>query len=382
MLRRPARLLAVVVPLILPLLGFGSCEQGVIAIGIPSPGGGLPVEIALPSSTDPATAIVRLDGADVTATFAAGGPGLVGSLPIPAPGVHLLRVTRPFHVGAGITISLTGGRSFDVPDSAPALLAVEPAAGAVVPRSAWLRFRLATSPAVAALDGFGFALECDGKPIARAAHALADGTLILNPTPALPAASSCRAVWRDDGGDVAETTFSVAADAAGPPATLLYDRTDPLALAPFPDVYYTIADASMPSGLAIDLPAPPFTEAFQAQAFEALAAQTIDVDGWSRMTHVVLAFSHPLDPSAVPEDAVASMDPFAPIALIDVDPASPDFGERIPYRMLVRTDEAPDGSFDHAAMLFPGIEPSSNLLDIQLMVRSLSPDQILFELQG
>jgi len=356
MLRHPSRLLAVAAPLMLALLGVGSCERRVIEIGLPAAGGDLPVSIALPSSTDPASATVSLDGVDVTAAFAPGGAGLEGSLPLPEPGAHRIVLSRPFQVAPGIAISLTSGRGFDVPESAPALLAVEPAAGATVPRSAWLRFRLATPPSVAALDGFGFALECDGDQVPRSAHALGDGTLILNPTPELPAGSSCRAVWRDDGGDVAETTFSVAADAAGPPAIALYDRTDPLALAPFPDDYYTVADASMPSGVAIDLPVPPFTEPFQAQAFESLAAQTVGVDGWSRMTHVVLAFSHPLDPAAVPADAVASIDPFAPIALIDVDPASPDFGDRIPYRMLVRSDEAPDGSFDHVAMLFPGID--------------------------
>ena len=355
MLRRPARLLAVF-PLLLPLLGVGSCERRVIEIGLPTLDGALPIEIALPSGTDPATATVQLDGVDVSAAFAAGGPGLVGALPVPAPGAHHLRLSRPFSFAPGLAISLSTSRAFDAPAPAPALLAVEPASGAVVPRSAWLRFRLAEPLPEAALDGFGFALACNGERVARSAHALADGTLILNPTPELPAGASCRAVWRDDGGAVAETTFAVAADAAGPSATALYDRTDPLALAPFPDDYFAVADASTPSGIAIDLPAPPFTEAFQAQAFDALAAQTIGVDGWSRMTHVVLAFSHPLDPGAVPADAVASMDPFAPIALIDVDPASPAFGDRIPYHMVVRNDEAPDGSFDHAAMLFPGID--------------------------
>ncbi len=356
MLRNPARLLAVAVPLILPLLGFGSCEKRIIEIGLPAPGGGVPVSITLPAGVDPATATVTVDDADVTSFFAPAAPGLVGSVPVPPPGPHRIHVSRPLTIAPGLTISLNNGRNFDAPASAPALLSVEPAAGATVPRSAWLRFRLASSLPPDALDGFGFALECGGKRVDRSAHALDDGTLILNPTPELPAAASCRAVWRDDAGDVAETPFTVAADAAGEAATALYDRTDPLALAPFPDDYYTVADASMPSGVAIDLPAPPFTESFQAQTFEALAAQTVGVDGWSRMTHVVLAFSHPLDPSVVPADAAASMDPFAPIALIDVDPTSPDFGRRVPYRMLLRSDEAPDGSFDHVAMLFPGID--------------------------
>jgi hypothetical protein len=355
-MRSSARLLVVALPLILPLFGFGSCAQHVIGIGLPTAGGGIPVTITLSPSADPATAVVRVDGADVTSFFAVAPPGLVGTLPVPAPGAHRINVAWQANLPLGITVPLNNGRAFDAPASAPALVAVEPAAGATVPRTAWLRFRLASALPAGALDGFGFALECNGERVTRSAHALADGSLILNPTPELPAAASCRAVWRDESGDVAETAFSVAADTGLDAATALYDRTDPLALAPFPDDFYTVADASMPSGLAIELPAPPFTEAFQAQAFDALTAQTLGVDGWSRMTHVVLAFSHPLDPSAVPADAVASMVPFAPIALIDVDPASPDFGDRIPYRMLVRTDEAPDGSFDHAAMLFPSID--------------------------
>ena len=82
-MRRPARLLAVVVPLVLPLFGFGSCDKNIIDFGLPSPSGGLPVSITLPPGTA-ATATVTLDGVDVTAAFAAGGPGLVGSVPVPA----------------------------------------------------------------------------------------------------------------------------------------------------------------------------------------------------------------------------------------------------------------------------------------------------------
>ena len=69
--------------LALPCLGSGPCPTGPIAIGLPTAAGLLPVEIALAPGTDPAAASVALDGADVTALFAAGGPGLVGALPVP-----------------------------------------------------------------------------------------------------------------------------------------------------------------------------------------------------------------------------------------------------------------------------------------------------------
>ena len=360
MLRPPRRsfhAIGVALPLLLPLLGFGSCQRWVIEIGLPTLAGALPVRIALASGTDPAAATVVLDGIDVTALFAAGGAGLVGSIPVPAAGPHHIEVSRPVTLLPGISIPLTSGLIFRAPEAAPALLSAEPpAGGSAVPRTAWLRLRLATPPSNGALDGFGFALECNGARVARSAHALADGTLILNPSPELPAGASCRVVWRGDDGNVAESGFQVAANAAGAAAIALYDRSDPLALAPFPDDYYTVADAGQASGVRLDLPVPPFAEEFQAQAFEALVAQTHGVDGWSRMTHIVLAFSHPLDASALPADEAASQDPFAPIALIDVDAASPAFGERIPYRILLRNDAAPDGSFDHSALLFPSID--------------------------
>jgi hypothetical protein len=351
------RVLGVAAPLLLTLLGIGPCERRIIKLGLPTLAGALPVAITLPSRTDPADATVALDGVDVTASFSAGGGGLVGSVPVPAPGRHRITVSRPFSTLPGLSFLLTSGRRFDAPDAAPALLSAEPpAGGGNVPRTAWLRFRLATPIPDGALDGFGFALECNGSSVRRSAHALGDGSLVLNPTPELPAGASCRVVWRGSDGNIAESRFEVAANAAGGGAVALYDRTDPLALAPFPDDYYVVPDAEQPSGVSIDMPVPPFTEAFQAQAFTSLVAQTTYSDGWSRMTHVVLAFSHPLDPSAVPANETESQDPFAPIALIDVDPASPSFGDRIPYRIVLRSDAAPDGSFDHTAMLFPSID--------------------------
>jgi len=355
--RASFRVLGVAAPLLVTLLGIGPCERRIIEIGLPTLAGALPVEIALPSKTNPADATVALDGVDVTASFSAGGRGLLGSLPVPAAGPHRISVSRPLSALPGLSLPVTSGLDFETPEAAPALLSVQPATGSAnLPRTAWLRFRLAAPLADGALDGFGFALECGGRRFPRSAHALPDGTLILNPTPELPAAASCRVVWRGSDGNIAESRFEVAESAAGAGAVALYDRTDPLALAPFPDDYYVVPDAAQPSGVAIDMPVPPFTEAFQAQAFTSLVAQTTYSDGWSRMTHVVFAFSHALDPSALPANASESQDPFAPIALIDVDPGSPAFGDRIPYRMLLRNDAAPDGSIDHTAMLFPSID--------------------------
>ncbi|MCX5739707.1 MAG: hypothetical protein NTZ61_14675, partial [Proteobacteria bacterium] len=107
-LRGPSfRVLGVAAPLLLTLLGIGPCERRIIEIGLPTLAGALPVEITLPSGTNPADATVALDGVDVTASFSAGGAGLVGSVPVPAPGEHEIDITRPFSALPALSFSLT-----------------------------------------------------------------------------------------------------------------------------------------------------------------------------------------------------------------------------------------------------------------------------------
>lgn len=338
--------------LALPCLGSGPCSTGSIRLGLPSAAGLLPVEIALAPGASAAATTVTLDGVDVTALFAAGPPGLLGAVPVPDPGTHTLQVVAPI---PGLPLPSSRRLTFRSPGPAPALLEVSPPESSpAVARGAWLRFRFASPAHADALEGFGFGLECNGQRLARSAHPTADGALVLNPSPALPAGASCRVVWRDEAGDVAEHAFNVAADAGA--AVAFYDRRDPLALAPFPDDFFTRADASQPSGLAIEPPVPPFDDAFQQEVFAALGTASTPADGWSRATPVVLAFSHPLDPSAIPANGLAAQDPLAPVSLVDVDPASPDFGKRIAYHLVLRTDDAPDGTDDHVAILYPGID--------------------------
>lgn len=357
--RRPRRLphlrflRLLVLAAVLPVLGAATCGPP-IQLGLPTTDGVVPVQITV-SDGDPAEVVVRLDGVDVTGAFTPGGSGLVGALPVPDPGPHRLSVTWPLGLVPFVTV--TSSVLFDVPTAAPALLAVEPADGATnVPAGTWLRFRLAAEPDPSALVGFGFAIECDGERVARSAHPLADGSLILNPSPALPPGSQCRATWRAAGGGIGETRFAVAAP-AGSAARVLYDRDDPLAVAPFPDDVWLEPDPSQPSGRRPVLPVPPFTDPAQLNAFHALAGMLSEADGWSRQTPIVLALSHPLDPSLVPPDPAASLDPLAPIALVDLDPTSPEYGQRVPYRLLVRSDPRPGGAgVDHAAILFPTID--------------------------
>jgi hypothetical protein len=336
------------------LLGAGPCARHSIAIGIPDAAGRLAVQVELPAAADPTLASVALDGVDVTSDFAPGGSGLLGSLALPSPGPHVIAVVAPRDPADPAPFAFA--KHFPSPAATPALLAANPAAGATaVPRTAWLRFAFAAPPGPSALIEWGFALECNGTRVSRLAHALPDGVLILNPTPELPPAASCRVLWRDDGGGLRQHLFATAADLA-PAAEVHYDRANPLRVTPFPDDYWTVADASQPTGLRIEPPVPPFDDPFQQEVFTALVTAVGPLDGWSRQPPIVISFSHPLDPSAVPADETASLDPFAPIALVDVDPASPDHGRRIPYRLLRRSDPAPDGTTDREALIFPAID--------------------------
>lgn len=349
-----ARLRLLALLLSLPLLGAANCGPAV-RLGLPTLAGLIPVEVELSGSTDPSDVKVLLDDVDVTASFAPGGPGLVGTIPVPAPGKHRLGIQRPIAVSPFGTVTNT--LVFDAPTAAPEVLGVDPSGP--LPSGAWLRFRLAAPAQDTDLVGFGFGIECDGERVGRTAHALDDGSLILNPAPALPAGASCRATWRAPDGSVAETAFAVAPAAALLTATVLYDRANPLAIAPFPDDYWLEDDASQPSGHRVALPDVQFPEPIQRQAFTTLSTLARQADGWSRQTPIVVALSHPLDPALVPADPQASQDPLAPIALIDVDPASPDYGQRIPYRLLVRSDPRPasiGGGLDHAAIVFPTID--------------------------
>lgn len=351
--RGPLERAACAVALAALLVGAGPCARHAITLGIPDAAGRLPVAVELPTGADPALATVAFDGADVSADFSPGGAGLVGSLALPAAGAHVIEVVAPRDPADPAPFALV--KHFRSPAAAPELVAASPAAGAAsVPRTAWIRLAFAGPVDPGALVEWGFALECDGARVRRVAHSLTGGVLILNPTPELPPAATCRALWRDADGELRQHAFRTAADVL-PAAEAHYDRTDPLRVTPFPDDYWTVADASKPTGVRIDPPVPPFDDPFQQEVFTALVAAVGPVDGWSRQAPIVLSFSHPLDSSAEPASTAASVDPFAPIALVDVDPASPEYGRRVPYRLIRRSDAAPDGTADRQALIFPAL---------------------------
>lgn len=347
------RLLPMLV-LAVPLLG-GRCEPIEIVFGVPKIDGTLPVEIVLRSGQDPATAIVQLDGADVTRAFAPSGTTLRGALPLPAPGVSMLTASAvsPSAIpGLGYRIEVQA--TLRSPAPAPVLVRIDPVpvAGAL-PHTAWLRLRFASALDPAASDGPAFGVECNGASIARRLHRPQATTVILDPEPALPSGASCRVAWRGASGAVQESWFETAAD-SGTPAVVLHDREDPALIAPFPDDYYTQADASTATGLRVSIPEPPYTGTL-LQVYQGVISPTNALDGFSRISPIVIAFSHPIDASLLPADEAESQDPFAAIALFDVDPTSPDYGARIPYVAKLRTDVNRSHQTDHSATIYPSI---------------------------
>jgi len=324
-----------------------ACNQPPVAdIGIPQAGGGLPVTVFVPAGVDPADLQIALDGQDVRSLFTAGPTGLVASLPLPAPGAHELLVTRP----VAPLGSVGRKKAFDVPAPAPTLISVDPAGS--IPVTSWLRFQFASDVDASMLAGFGFAISCGGQVVPRLAYTVEHQNVVLDPSVDLPA-GTCRVVWRDATG-ATDRSFPVAARAATEPAAPIYDRDDDTELAPLPDDWWTIDDPGSPTGVRLYFVAPPFGD-LRDQVIAGLGQSMADLDGWSPVNPIVLSFSHAVDRSLLPADEFAAEDAFSPLALFDADPASPDYGERVPFMVEARDDPAPDGTTDHTLVLYPSI---------------------------
>ena len=339
--------------LALALLG-ARCSATDVVFGVPRSDGTLPVHILLQSGQPPASVRVTLDGVDVSARFAPGGQGLLGAVPLPPPGVSSLAVESTIPGGAeGLVFPVVHQFALHAPAPTPSLAGFDPAPVlGRLPASAWLRLRFTAAVTGEALAGVGFGIECGGEVVPRRVHA-AENAVILDPLPELPAGALCRVAWRGESGAVQEAAFETAA-AAGTALRVLHDREDPLLVAPFPDDYFVTADAATPTGRRLTIAEPPYTGSLN-DVYRALLAPVNRLDGFSRVSPLVIGVSSALDPSLLPGDEAAARDPFAALALFDVDPASPEYGERIPFVGRFRTDVNQLGQVDHAITLFPSI---------------------------
>jgi hypothetical protein len=234
----------------------------------------------------------------------------------------------------------------------PTLLESSPAAGAVgtLPH-AWLRLAFdAPFPAGRLAE---IEVTCDGadQTVRTEQDVIARVVVSVIPDPPLPAGASCELHWPEDQGGVSFST-----GAAVP--FVLYDRSDVFQIGPVPDDFLLDSDGATASGLRIAFPPPAF-EGLLGLVADGIAVALSQFDGWSPLHPIVLGFSEALDPASVPLDEVASLVPGAAVGLFDVDPASPGFGERVPFTGIVRSDPAAGGGSDHSLILFPAL----NLLE-------------------
>ncbi len=239
-------------------------------------------------------------------------------------------------------------------ESAPIVaerIETRPAADAVaVPVGSWPELHV--FPESAADSVSVLELVCGDEVIAARIHRLAGGRIIVQPEQRLPAARSCRLGWTRAARPEAITFETFRASAApGRALSVVYRRADPGEVAPIPDDFWTVADPSMPTGLRLDLPVAARGDV--REVIEGLRPELGRADGWSPIGPIVLPISDRIDVASIPRSVDASLDPASTIALVDVDPASPERGERWPFEAVLRKDRTAIGIEDHVLWVLP-----------------------------
>ncbi|MBN2496131.1 MAG: hypothetical protein JXR96_16175 [Deltaproteobacteria bacterium] len=131
---------------------------------------------------------------------------------------------------------------------------------------------------------------------------------------------------------------------------------DPAELGPFPSPVLTQAAADSPTGLRLALPpeGPPVLAAGLAVLDRAVLLEGLNGrDGFSPTSPVLLPLDGPVDPAslpATPEDAALES---ASVFLVDADPASASFGERVPAKVRALEFSSPDGDLEHRIAVAP-----------------------------
>lgn len=234
---------------------------------------------------------------------------------------------------------------------AEARVEVLPADGASgVAIGVWPELRVSPE---AAVDGIAqLDLVCGEAPIEARVHRLPGGRIVVQPEQRLPTESTCRLAWtraerRESSGF---TTFRPS-EAPGRALAIVYRRANPGEVAPIPDDFLTVADATRPTGLRLDLPVALRSDL--REVVEGLRGELARADGWSPIGPIVLPISDRIDGRSIPRTVAASLDPTSTIALVDVDPESPERGERFPFETVLRKDQTAIGLDDHVVWVLP-----------------------------
>jgi len=202
----------------------------------------------------------------------------------------------------------------------------------------------------------GVRLACLDETLPVRPFPIGEGRIALRPETRLPAAAACTIRWRVDGrrGSLAFVTR----DARGPepaPSRLqvLYRRHSPEGLAPVPDDFWTVADPETRTGRRLALPFAGGGDL--GRMIDGLRSELEGLDGWSPIAPIVLPLSGAVAEDSVPWTVDDSLDPTATIALVDVDPGSPERGRRWPFELVLRHDRSPVGLESHSLWLLPAL---------------------------
>lgn len=334
--------------LLLSILACWSDSPDPLAIEPPTFGAGTAsIRVALGPGYLEDSLEVSLDGRPLRGFFSVGEAGATAVVPV-GDGDHTLSARARFASGGRVR-ERSDSLAFRTPPSLPPLVSSDPAANLVsVPRAAWIRLTFLRP--VSEAGRLSVELSCDGIRHPAAVHLTSPRTLIVDPEGDLEPKAVCVVAWR---GGLGPRRLRFETAAAGPPASVIYDRSDALGTAPFPDDFWLRPDPEDPRRhhLAIELSG--FEEPDRT-LLEALLGETRTLDGFSPIAHITLELSEAPDPYSLPWTPKESLDPMASVGLFDVAPESPNYGERIPFRMDVRTDTA-WGRISHSLLLFPSI---------------------------
>lgn len=235
--------------------------------------------------------------------------------------------------------------------AAAARLEVSPADGATqVAVGIWPELRVHPVEAAESIDEIDFV--CGDDAIATRIHRLPGGRIVVQPEKRLPVETACRLAWSrpDRRESIGFTTFR-ASEAPGRSLHVLYRRANPGEIAPVPDDYWTVADRTAPTGRRLALPIAERSDLFEI--VEGLRGELSRADGWSPIGPIVLPLSERIDKRTIPLTVEASLDPASTIALVDVDPASPERGRRWPFEAVLRKDRTAIGLEDHVLWVLP-----------------------------
>lgn len=237
----------------------------------------------------------------------------------------------------------------DVQALPPLLSTVPSNFSSSVARTAWTRLTFSRPVRPALLGSFTF--TCGGNPQAATFHLVADTSVVVNPTPELPTSVGCVLAWPGYTGP-ASLNFSTAG--VGSAAFVKYDRDDPRPLHPFPDDFWLTLDPTTATGWRVNAPVPTGPVDLQT-LFRVVLEVPNAQDGFSSIAPLIVETSLRPLLSTLPTTAAASLDPIATVGLFDLDPASSEYGKRIPFELRLRTDSTSFGLLSHSLIIFPSI---------------------------